>query len=867
MLVPARPGPDNGGVMGRYCAVLILAVLLASLCSETSAAPPDAVTAPAVVHPKTRLWPSPSGGIEAEYNPPSLLWPVARNARYSVRLSQSADFTGSVISEEDIPFAIFNPHRQLAKGLWYWQYKSDNGAWSESQCFAITEQTPLFVTADAQALVSLIPAARPRILVRPEQMDEFRKRANSYRETQDILRIADHCLTANLPREQDALPKVQGRNDRENHKLAIDSSKKVGNEVFEGIMSLAQAYVLTGNQKYAAAGRNWLMEVSQWDPQGATSPSDFAVSKIMVAMAVGLDTFGGVLTEPEKSALRLSASVRARDFYGKWINSLEFRAFSAHVWQYILHQFIQTSISLMGEIPEAEQWLAYAYELWIARAPVLGRDDGAWANGASYFHLNTLTLLDVPAIFQDLTGINFMRSEWYRNNPAWLLYAFPPHGTCDGFGNGSEKLLKQDLSLIAYADALSRVTHNPDAARYADACLAGTGWDICEDAELRWYRIQRAYLKQRPVPAERSDLPDARIFPDAGVAYLHSDLGSGASNLMVAMRSSPFGSMSHMHANQNTFNIAYGGQRLFFNTGYRPAMGDPHYLGWFKHTQGHNGILIDGKGQPQEAGDAYGWIPRFLHGSRISYAAGDASNAYSSVEGRTREDAGLTRFRRHILMLRPSIVVIYDELEADHDAEWIWLIHSYNKMDVDEKEVTMTAHNAVARGQVSLFGSVPLRCHLSDQFTVKPENWRDLKDEDGDVIEYHDQWHFRGVTEQNTARMRYLAIIQVLPKEPQNAFGVIKRSESRRDFAIGDWLVEAEMQPDKPAAIRARKTDETAAFVSSGTITLCGKEYGGAWTESSKLVEIVENSPLFWETVDELPESMKAAEKATRRSL
>jgi hypothetical protein len=55
---------------------------------------------------------------------------------------------------------------------------------------------------------------------------------------------------------------------------------------------------------------------------------------------------------------------------------------------------------------------------------------------------------------------------------------------------------------------------------------------------------------------------------------------------MLSIRGSPYGPMAQTHSDQNTFNIAFGGKRLFYNTGYRPALGDPHFLGWYKDTRG-----------------------------------------------------------------------------------------------------------------------------------------------------------------------------------------------------------------------------------------------------------------------------------------
>ncbi len=42
---------------------------------------------------------------------------------------------------------------------------------------------------------------------------------------------------------------------------------------------------------------------------------------------------------------------------------------------------------------------------------------------------------------------------------------------------------------------------------------------------------------------------------------MHTDLGNTSKNLMAAFRSSPFGSFNHAHADQNSFNILFGGAK------------------------------------------------------------------------------------------------------------------------------------------------------------------------------------------------------------------------------------------------------------------------------------------------------------------
>ena len=77
-------------------------------------------------YPKIRIWTSPSKGEEPRFNSPSFQWPSTKKATYSVRLSSSKDFSSQLIEKSGIPFAMFNPHTQLANGKWYWQYKTNN---------------------------------------------------------------------------------------------------------------------------------------------------------------------------------------------------------------------------------------------------------------------------------------------------------------------------------------------------------------------------------------------------------------------------------------------------------------------------------------------------------------------------------------------------------------------------------------------------------------------------------------------------------------------------------------------------------------------------------------------------------------------
>lgn len=57
---------------------------------------------------------------------------------------------------------------------------------------------------------------------------------------------------------------------------------------------------------------------------------------------------------------------------------------------------------------------------------------------------------------------------------------------------------------------------------------------------------------------------------------------------------------------------------------------DPHNLLSYRNTRAHNTLLVDGIGQPFTT-RAYGDIVRMFNGEHISYALGDASNAYCGI--------------------------------------------------------------------------------------------------------------------------------------------------------------------------------------------------------------------------------------------
>lgn len=831
-----------------------------------------------VLHPQFRKWPSPAMDDSVTSAGPVLCWPAVKKkgVSYDVRLSKDSSFGGGAagmdgaagvdgsagfageetILKEGIPWTVYPVSRRLAAGRWYWQYRVHGGRWSAVERFRVTAGASTHIAPPAEQFLAGVPAAHPRVLIDPKEVREFAAAVRGGADAAALLKKAVKMLGVAIPEETAGASARKGRNEDESRKLALEASKVGSYKVYAAVDLFCKAWLISGDERYAAKAVSWGMAVAGWDPDGVSKINDFGDARCMLSMALVFDNFHDRLSAEQRMLLLKSIQVRADRFYREWINNIDAKVLSNHVWQYILHYFLQTAVAVYGEMDEAKDWLRYGYELWLARAPVLGGGDGGWQEGTSYFRINMETLLGIPLLIRDYTGYDFLEgNEWYRRNPYWMAYSFPAGSSSAGFGDDVEKHFSPGPDYLAYADALSRLTGSRMAAWYAGRIEKIEHLRLADADMLRWVRMRYLRGLTRPAPIAADSLPEAMVFPGTGVADMHSDMMDRDKDLMVSFRSSPYGSYGHLLADQNTFNILFGGQRLFYMSGHKVAMQDPHRLQWYKATKGHNGILIDGQGQPFNV-EAYGYIKRFLNDKDISYVMGDASQAYSSRAEKVQ--TGLKKFYRHVLLLRPDILLVYDELEADHPAEWSWLIHSPGRIMMDTVGSTFhcSIKNASAGG--ALFSSQPVRWALSDTFGVPAENWVGRRDEDGNLIEYkNDSWHLTATTVGKAARMRWLAVMRVRPGAKAELLPL--STDASGQLTVGGWTIRAELDAARPAELYVSNGKRGVAFTTGGRqLSIDGKAaYKGYVPGTAGFLEERDGKDTFMKARDMMPAEVR----------
>jgi len=823
---------DPKGVrVPRLFPMHLVVVWLAIAFAQRAACAELPVLKTQAIHPARRIEASPTNNRLVAVNPPPLLWPVTsgNDVRYQVRLAQDVHFPSkTMIEANDLRWAMFNAHQELADGTWYWQVGAirrprADVEWSPVHQFEVDGSARTFVTPSAEEMIANVPEKHPRILVSPEDLSRLREKLRGTDTLKGYVRSAERFVGRTVRGVEGALPSTRGKSEFEAKNFAKWASKGYAAQLLGEIKSLTVAYVATGDERFGREAIKRGVLVASFDPAGPTSRrvSDFADGSCMEAMALVYDSCYALLSEPERKQLRDGMVARAVPWFTGQMNNLESRVFSAHIWQHILQQTTEVALALHGDVPEAELWLTYVYEVWQARVPLLGGEDGGWANGINYFGTNFKALLEIPTLLERFSGADFFNHPWYRNTIYYQLYAWPPGSASDGFGDGAERTAPPSSSRAMFLYFLGRRFQDPAALWYARQIVGDRNLDSLLPPMLLFDRILREPSSELPKPALADDMPQARAFRDVGLVTMHTNLAKTNDNLMLAFRASPYGSFNHMHSDQNSLNILWGGERLFSGSGYYIGYGDDHFKHWYTHTRGHNTIMIDGKGQVRGT-EGYGWVARYLHGRQITYCTGDASNAYG--------DAGLTKFRRHVAFLRPDIVVIYDDLQADHAAEWSWLLHSPGKIvaNADRQRLLATTDNA--RAQVDLYGSDALNIALTDQFDPPALNWRN-KTSGGKTIDYPNQWHATAVPEEKSNTARFLAVFQIKDGGRVSIDAPVPLKDGR--IRVGDWWISAALRSSEPASLLIERAGGGATLaVDCPAVSVGESEYELSKSES-----------------------------------
>jgi hypothetical protein len=265
---------------------------------------------------------------------------------------------------------------------------------------------------------------------------------------------------------------------------------------------------------------------------------------------------------------------------------------------------------------------------------------------------------------------------------------------------------------------------------------------------------------------------------DIGWVAMHSALGEAENDVWALFKASRFGSFSHSHADQNTFQLNAYGRPLLIDSGYYPWMGSPHDQLWTRQTRAHNGVLVNGRGQPPGTWAANGEIELFEREGPVTLVRGQAARAYNEPLSKGVMQLWQKTFRQPPPAMTPQVesfertlafvgsktrpvLVVHDYLKTDGAATFDWLLHAVNRMETDGRTGTVWVRDGKARLVLRVMASRGLAFSQTDRFAAPPEiEGSGCADRPKEcAARFANQWHLTAKTQAPADEIRFLAVM------------------------------------------------------------------------------------------------------------
>jgi len=659
-----------------------------------------------------------------------------------------------------LPLSLYHPSFKLGSGSWAWRWRcvfpqDKISPPSVARRFVISSQAGEYLVPPVTELLSRIPDNHPRLFIRPENLENFRRLKDTspaHRKLWKRIEAAADTLLK-LPIMQEPPPYPMEEFDYSLWRKYYDQARKMG----QVLDFLSFCHLVTGERKWADRAGEWLMALTRWDTAGtsAMSYNDEVAMPILLNGARAYDWIYDKLSEDERTAIRKMLVIRGEQAYRRWGR----KDLIYHAKPYASHQtrlvnyMSQVGCTLYREAPEAEKWLSYIIPMATTFYPGWGGRDGGYSEGPCYWMMYFNYMLQNAYCLEKAMGLDILKTRFYRNNGYYKIYADPYFIRQHPFADTGIGTYWPADKINLYR--LASVFENPyfrwraEMSLPADLPVTET---VVPTGVMSYFWLDEGL--GHPQSKTPSDLPKCRLFRDIGLVAFHQD-PSDPQETFLLLKSSPYGAWSHTYADQNAFYIQGFGEALAIQSGYYPHYGHPHHREWTWQTHAHNSVLVDGVGQKIRDRASRGRIIAFSPGSglpgTLDYAAGDATGAY---EGR------LKKFVRHVYYQRPHDFLLIDELEAPKPVRYDWLLHALEKMQIDEAERTVTISKGEARLTVEFLSPELLTFSQTGKFNQDPG---EIYESPGEF--YPDQWHLTVSTAEKAQAAVFIVKMKVWQAE------------------------------------------------------------------------------------------------------
>ncbi|HJW01669.1 MAG TPA: heparinase II/III family protein [Azospira sp.] len=627
--------------------------------------------------------------------PPDFGWPdISSDAKYQVTLTYPDGHTNT----QTAPQNWINWPEVLPAGYYAWTVTVTNSTGTKTSLarhFTVDPSASTFLVPSGATLYSKIVAkAHPRSL--PD--------ATTLATMISQRPVGVKAVLANATNDLSVAPAAQPSS------TSVSTNWYTASDECKRTLNMALAWVISKNTQYLSNAVLRLKNLASWDPNGTTSYTvygmDMGARQITWTMALVYDWLWPQLDSTTKSQVLTVLQTRTAVMYNDVIGTRSRVATSPRDSHGALTVTILGGIStiLAGDLSSASTWLAGSLPQAANAVSPWGGDDSGHANGTTQGSWDMGDSLVPWYVFRWAGGIDVAQKAWMRNWSNFIAYMIPPGTPVGNFGDGAEKALTENWS--RFGKAYTWFAPSPLGRWYASQPSLQGG----DTSRIEMMLAPPADFTTGAYPL---GTPNTAVFRDIGWAAMHSDL-SNPSRVSIYFKSSPLGSFNHSHADQNSFVINAGGQRLAIDSGYYDAYKTSHWYNWYKQTRAHNAITFDG-GQGQTVFELSGklgpgQITGYVHGSNYELLYGDATAAYAGL---------LQTAKRALVYFPPNLLLVYDNLASATARQWEWNIHAVNQMS-STSGTQATIQNGGQTLCVNILGGPTTAFRQTNAFTANP---------------------------------------------------------------------------------------------------------------------------------------------------
>ncbi|MEM3373411.1 MAG: heparinase II/III family protein, partial [Candidatus Anstonellales archaeon] len=177
-----------------------------------------------------------------------------------------------------------------------------------------------------------------------------------------------------------------------------------------------------------------------------------------------------------------------------------------------------------------------------------------------------------------------------------------------------------------------------------------------------------------------------------------------------------------------------------------PQQGSPFHTKYTIQTIAHNAILVNGEGQKTKDENSGGELINYKSLPHIAYAAGDATKCYGN---------SLSKYIRHVLLIRPSLIIIIDEIESTKPIQIDWLMHSKEKFKINNQ--SFVSHRNDAYMNVQLISTTNFNITQDDSWSIDPKEGYPMVTEEPPAK----QWHLKATNTSKSNTLKIAAIMSI----------------------------------------------------------------------------------------------------------